>query len=168
MTKHVQITSELPVGVETAWQALTSDGWTERVAAEVGTDDREVSVTRSTGEVVVVSSRSLPENIPGPLGKVVPAGLRPTQTDTWEAHPRDVVRHATWQVDSAGVPIRIGGTIRLEPTADGCRRVVDADVTVKVPLIGGKLEGMVADLTRKQAEAEGAAAARLLGGATDA
>lgn len=162
MTKHLTITSELPVDVETAWAALTSDGFTERVAAEVGTDDTETSMTRSTGEVVVVSSRSLPDTIPGALGKVIPSGLRPTQTDIWEANARDAVRHATWKVESTGVPIEIGGRIRLEPTGEGCRRVVDADVKVKVPIIGGKLENMVSDLVKKQAEREGQALATLL------
>lgn len=162
MTKSLTVTTELPVDVETAWTAITSDGFTEQVASQVGTDDHQTSLTRGSDDVVVVSSRALPQDIPGPLGKVIPSGLRPTQTDVWQADPRDGARHATWTVVSPGVPIRIGGRIRLEPTDSGCRRIVDGDATVKVPMIGGKLESMVADLTRKQAEAEGDAIARLL------
>jgi hypothetical protein len=48
-------------------------------------------------------------------------------------------------IESPGKPASATGTIRLEPAGAGTREVVELDIKVRVPLIGGKLEKLMAD-----------------------
>lgn len=56
-----------------------------------------------------------------------------------------------WSVESPalGDRLEVGGTTRFEPHPEGCRRVIDGQVTVKVRLIGGQIERFVADEVQK-------------------
>jgi uncharacterized protein YndB with AHSA1/START domain len=48
-------------------------------------------------------------------------------------------------IESPGKPVSTGGTIRLEPTGRGTTEVVELEIKVKVPLIGGRLEKLMAE-----------------------
>jgi carbon monoxide dehydrogenase subunit G len=48
-------------------------------------------------------------------------------------------------IESPGKPVSASGTIRLEEDGGGTREVVELDIKVKVPLIGGKLEKLMAE-----------------------
>lgn len=55
----------------------------------------------------------------------------------------DVARHrATWTITPLVLPDRVhgAGTAVVTPTSDGCLRVIEGDLTIKVPLIGRKME----------------------------
>jgi hypothetical protein len=57
---------------------------------------------------------------------------------------RHADRTATWTYATpAGDRIRVGGVWRLVPHADGTERVVEGEVVVNVPLVGGTLEGKI-------------------------
>jgi uncharacterized protein YndB with AHSA1/START domain len=48
-------------------------------------------------------------------------------------------------IESPGKPTSAKGTIRLEPAGAGTTEVVELEIKVKVPLIGGKLEKLMAE-----------------------
>jgi uncharacterized protein YndB with AHSA1/START domain len=48
-------------------------------------------------------------------------------------------------ITAPGKPTSAAGTIRLAPDGDGTVEIVELDVKVKVPLVGGKLEKLMAD-----------------------
>jgi hypothetical protein len=48
-------------------------------------------------------------------------------------------------IESPGKPASASGTIRLEEDGSGTREVVELEIKVKVPLIGGKLEKLMAE-----------------------
>jgi hypothetical protein len=54
--------------------------------------------------------------------------------------------------------------VRLEARGAGTTEVVELDVKVKVPVIGGKLEGLMADNITKGLEVEQAVGTAWLGG----
>ncbi len=56
-----------------------------------------------------------------------------------------------WSVEAPamGERLEVGGTTRIEPYADGCRRTIEGQVTVKVRLLGGQIERFVADEVQK-------------------
>ena len=162
LSKHVRTVTELPCDVETAFAAMTSDDWTGRLNVALSADTQLVSRTPSPeGGVTIVLSRELPANLPGALTKLLPKDGRAEQTDVW-ASEQDGVRAGTWSVKSPGLPAEIGGTVRLEPSGAGCRQVVEGTVKVKIPVVGGKIEGYLAGITDEQAVREGAAARELL------
>lgn len=163
MSKQVTTQVDYPVDVETAFAAITAQDWTSRLAVECGASHTLTSLKADSSTVVIVTSRSLPQSMPSALGKIIPSGARPTKTDVWEATAKGGVRRGSWKVVSPGVPAEVGGTMRLEPASAGSRLVVDVEVKVKVPVIGGKMEGFLIDMTKKESAEEGVAAARLLG-----
>jgi hypothetical protein len=81
------------------------------------------------------------------------------QVEEW-ADPRS----ATMTVTTPGKPTRITGTLSLD--GDGARTVetFEGEVKVSVPLIGGKLEGLMAELFRKGMDKEHSAGIAWLAG----
>jgi uncharacterized protein YndB with AHSA1/START domain len=81
------------------------------------------------------------------------------QVEEW-ADPRS----ATMTVTTPGKPTRITGTLSLD--GDGTRTVetFEGEVKVSVPLIGGKLEGLMAELFRKGMDKEYSAGVAWLAG----
>ena len=72
---------------------------------------------------------------------------------TFAGESTKVVQREVWQstdtgslvIESPGKPVSTSGTIRLEPSGAGTTEVVELEIKVKVPLIGGKLEKLMAE-----------------------
>ena len=60
----------------------------------------------------------------------------------------------TLEIEAPGKPSQVTGTIALEADGDGTREVVELDLKIKVPLIGGKLEKLLAEKITAGMEAE--------------
>jgi hypothetical protein len=155
MTTDLRASYPLSCDVETAYAALASDEWPARKAAQLSDGSRlESREERPDGGVVIRSTRGLPAGLPGFLEKVVPSGSRPSQTDTWGPALPDGSRAGTWQADVPGAPVEVRGTMRLVPTASGCDYVIEGTAKVKIPLVGGKAEKVVVDMTNKTTAGE--------------
>ncbi len=63
------------------------------------------------------------------------------QTESWTS-PTD----ATIDISIPGKPARAAGTLSLTESGGTTTETVQLDVTVKIPLVGGKIEAMIADL----------------------
>lgn len=78
----------------------------------------------------------------------LPGFARTFAGDSTQAIQREVWRGPTTGdlvIEAPGKPTHIAGTIRLEPSGTGTTEVVELEIKVKVPLIGGKLEKLMAD-----------------------
>lgn len=139
--------------VEDVFALLTGEGWAEQVRAALHDDctlvSREVG---PDGAVTVVKSRRT-EPLPGFVAKLAPSEVRIVTTDVWGPLD-DGVRSCTWTAEIPGAPVRIRGTQRLEPAPQGSRHTVDAEVTVSVPLVGGKIESFIVEQVQRIADAE--------------
>jgi uncharacterized protein YndB with AHSA1/START domain len=60
----------------------------------------------------------------------------------------------TLRIEAPGKPSEVTGTVTLQPEGDGTREVVELALTIKVPLIGGKLEKLLAQKIAAGLEAE--------------
>ena len=155
MSTDLHASYPLPCDVETAYAALSSEQWPARKDAELDDGSRlEAREQTPDGGVVLRSTRGLPKGMPGFLEKVVPAGGRAAQTDTWGPASPDGSRAGTWKAEVPGAPVDVHGTMRLVPTASGCDYVIDGTAKVKIPIIGGKAEKFVADATARTTAAE--------------
>jgi uncharacterized protein YndB with AHSA1/START domain len=98
----------------------------------------------------------------------LPAIARKFAGDTTE-----VVVEETWttptsgtiEITAPGKPTSAGGTITLTPSASGTVELFELEVKVKVPLIGGKLETLMADTIRSGQLVEQTVGATWLAGA---
>lgn len=145
----------LPCDVETAYAALSGEGWPAAKDAALHDGSRlESREETADGGVVLRSTRGMPSGIPGFLEKILPADGRAGQTDTWGPAQPDGSRAGTWRADVPGAPVDVHGTMRLLPTATGCEYVIEGTAKVKIPLIGGKAEKFVADATSRTTAGE--------------
>lgn len=150
MAGKISVKYDIPADVETAYAAISGDGWAPAKASTLKDDSTVVSRDVSDGgAVTLVVSRKLPDGIPGFLTKFLPADGKVTQTDAWGAASGGV-RSGTWAAETPGSPAKVFGTMRLEPKGDkACVYVVEGTVKVSIPLIGGKAEGIVVQMTQK-------------------
>ena len=132
-----------PVPVD-AVIAMLQDKWaTVDKYESMGHRDVEILEFASDDKMLrIVSSRVVDVELPG----FAKRALKPTntmiQTDEWRPQG-DGSWSGTFGVDVKGAPVRISGTMRLAPVAEGSRHDVVLDLQVKVPLIGGKIADWV-------------------------
>jgi carbon monoxide dehydrogenase subunit G len=80
--------------------------------------------------------------------KDLPAFARTFAGESTQAIQREVWLGTTTGslgIESPGKPASASGTIRLEPSGAGTTEVVELEIKVKVPLIGGRLEKLMAE-----------------------
>ena len=165
MSTDLHASYPLPCDVETAFAALTSEQWPVRKNEQLDDGSRlESREETSDGGVVLRSTRGLPKGMPGFLEKVVPAGGRAGQVDTWGPALPDGSRVGTWRAEVPGAPVDVHGSMRLMPTDAGCDYVIDGTAKVKIPLVGGKAEKFVADATARTTAGEADVLRSMVGG----
>ena len=85
----------------------------------------------------------MPLNVPVPgfAKKFLGETMTVVQQDDWDLDART----GTLKVEMAGAPVSISARMTLRDGAEGAENHVQWDVTCKVPLVGGKLEKLIAD-----------------------
>ncbi len=120
----------------------------------MGHRDVEVQrVDRGDGSLTVVSRRVVEVDLPGFARRVLQPTNTMTQTDAWTEDPDGWT--GTFDVDVAGAPVQLSGRMRLVDAGSGSDYTVTLTMTVKVPLVGGKIADWVGKndaLTTLQAE----------------
>jgi hypothetical protein len=79
--------------------------------------------------------------LPGFAQRLVGEEIVLRQTERWDGG-----RRADVEVVVPGKPVEVRGRSVLSPAGDATRRTVDLTVRVSVPLVGGKVEGLVRDM----------------------
>lgn len=90
---------------------------------------------------VEVDQRRPADGIPGFAKKFVGDEIQIVQRETWDGST-----DAALSVTIPGKPGELHGTITLRPDGDGTLETVSGELSVSVPLVGGKLEKLVADI----------------------
>ena len=101
------------------------------------------------------------DQIPPQVRSFVGTELEIRQTEAW-AEPMDGPqgeRHGTVSVEITGAPVRMTGSIRLVPTAEGSLMTYTGDVKSPIPLFGASIETAAADAIRSALTEEAAYAA---------
>ncbi len=98
---------------------------------------------------VTVSRVLEARGIPSFAAKVVGDRIEVVQTETWHDHER-----ADYRVEIPGKPGEITGTAVLTESAGTTTETVSLDIGIRIPLVGGKLEGLIRDLLVKALEVE--------------
>jgi hypothetical protein len=101
------------------------------------------------GMRVVVDQVQPAKGIPSFAKKFVGDEIRIVQTEIWSSETR-----AELHVTIPGKPGEMTGTITLTESDATTTETVDVQVKVNIPLVGGKIEGLIVDLLRKALDAE--------------
>ncbi|UVY82461.1 DUF2505 domain-containing protein [Brachybacterium sp. NBEC-018] len=99
------------------------------------------------------------EKVPDVARRFVGATVTIREEQVWSAPGADGARTGTMSIDVAGTPATFTAALALTPQGEATSQVViDGDLTVKVPLLGGKLEKTAVPYVSKVLRAEERAA----------
>jgi Protein of unknown function (DUF2505) len=103
----------------------------------------------AAGTVVTIDQVQPAQGLPSFATKLVGDEIRIVQEETWTDG-----RRADVHVSIPGKPGEMVGTAVLEETDGGTVERIDLEIRVRIPLVAGKIEKLVADMLRKALEAE--------------
>jgi hypothetical protein len=125
---------------------LTDAAFRERVLERMQVLRGHVTVEDGVVTIEQVQSAS---SLPSFATRLVGAEIRIVQVEAWRTP-----EHADVEVSIPGKPGEMAGTATLVESGGRTTERVDLDVTVRLPLVGGKLEGLVADMLGKALDVE--------------
>jgi hypothetical protein len=118
-----------------------------------------VTVTpEGDGTKVVVDQVQATEGLPGFARKFVGDEINLVQSEQWSD-----LESGTVDVVIPGKPGQMRGTIRLREADGTTTETVAMEVKVSIPLVGGKIESLIADLLRKALKVENSVGRDYLG-----
>jgi hypothetical protein len=128
-----------------AFALLADEGFQEEVCRATGAVGSEVSVDQTGGGATIRTNSELPtDQFPDFLKKFVGDTVHVVRVDTWGPAAADGARDGTIVVEIKGAPVRLTGTITLRPEGAETVEDVQGDLKAAVPLVGGKIEKVVA------------------------
>jgi len=141
--------------------AMLSHPAFRRAAAEAtGVISADVSITPNGEGISVKIDQVQPtEGVPGFAKKFAGATTRAVQTEEWKSPAGGTI-----SIETPGKPTSIRGTLTLTESGGRTTETLEAEIKVKVPLIGGKLESLMADLVASGMDKEQTAGAVWLQG----
>jgi len=133
-------------------EMLMDPAFREEVCDAQGVLRHDVAVTQEGGGMkVVVDQVQSAEGIPGFAKRFVGDEINLIQSEQWS----DIETGAV-DVVIPGKPGQMRGTIRLRESGGTTTETVEMEVKVNIPLVGGKIESLIADLLRKALKTENA------------
>ena len=90
------------------------------------------------GDRVSFAGTVRPELIPAAAARFVKSDLRIAFTEEWTTNEAGASSRTSVTVD--GAPVSVEATSTLTGTETGCTREVTGNVSVRVPLLGGRIE----------------------------
>ena len=148
------IEQELAAPLERVEAALVDPDYLERLSTLPKLGRPTLVDRREDGDLVHQSIRF---RFVGDLNAAVRRVVDPERLTWVEESTLDRRTHVTtWHIvpDHYERLLRASGTFRLTPQDEGTRRTAEGDLTVSVPLVGGKVERAIVSGLREHAERE--------------
>ncbi len=124
---------------------LSDPAFRRRVAAAQEVVSAQVDVTEQGGGFRLVSTQvQNTAGLPAIAKKIAGDTTDVIVTEEWPG--RD---GGTIDIAAPGKPTSARGSITLSPHGEGTRELVELEIKVKVPLLGGKLEALMADQVKE-------------------
>ena len=138
----MNLTRELSyeAGVDEVRAMLCDPAYWDKVAAATGARSSSTTVD---GNTVTTDELQEVAGVPSFAKKIVGDSTRAIKTIVWE----DGASRGDFTVETPGKPTSIKGSLTLAATGTGSTLTYRLEVKASVPLVGGKLEKLVAELT---------------------
>lgn len=142
---HFRHTLSYDAPPDQVFEMLADPAFREQVSEALDVVSATIGVER-TGEGFVFTNDHVQRttDLPAIARKITGDTTRVIQVEEWPDPQGGSV-----EIDSPGKPSRISGTVALVPEGEGTSEVVELDLQVKVPVVGGKLERLLADQIRE-------------------
>ncbi len=134
---------ELPYDADpdAVFAMLADPAFRERVAAAQEVISADVRLTTSGNGFSLVSTQEQnTSGLPAIAKKIAGDSTTAVITEEWAD-----ASGGTVSITAPGKPTKADGTVSLRAAGAGTTQVVELDVKVKVPLLGGKLEQLMVD-----------------------
>lgn len=159
---HLSATAHYAAGLDRVVAMLADEAFVAAKVRACGAVSQQVDVVRlDSGAFTVTTRRHMPTTeIPAQFRSIVGASLEVRQVEAWEAPGDDASatpgRTGTVVVEITGAPVRMTGTLRLEPGADGVgtTQVFEGELKASVPLFAAAVEEATAGAVRAAIAAE--------------
>lgn len=142
MSKSFTNNDHYTADVDGMWAMITDRSYWEQKYAELGATDvewRTFDVTDSAFTITTV--RAVAANLPSVAKRVIGDTAVVTQTERWrregDALSCDI------EIATKNAPGGTTGTMSVVPAGDGSDWLADFTIKVSLPLVGGKLEGVM-------------------------
>jgi hypothetical protein len=136
--------------LEQVHEMLADPAFREKVCDYQRVLRRTVSIERDgQGMTVEIDQVQAARGIPGFAKKFVGDEINIVQSEDWTAPEKGNIN-----IVIPGKPGEISGTALVTQDPDGTTETVNLSVKVNIPLVGGKIEGLIADLITKALRAE--------------
>lgn len=145
MTKKVQTTMTYDADCDTVFAMFRDEAYVTEKVAKTGGSNAEVTVADEGSDVLITAARDLPAEVPSFVKKFTGDTIKVVETTRWSPADDLGARSAAVKLEFAGTPSAVSGTLNLRPAGDGAVVDVDFDVKASVPLVGGKIEGVIAE-----------------------
>jgi hypothetical protein len=146
--------------IEQVHQMLADPAFREKVCDYQGVLRRTVQIqSDGDGMTVEIDQVQAAQGIPGFAKKFVGEEINIVQTEDWTQPEKGNI-----VVAIPGKPGEMTGTAHLTEDPDGTTETINLNVKVNIPLVGGKIEGLVADMLSKALRAEHKVGVRWLAG----
>ncbi|HPB73353.1 MAG TPA: DUF2505 domain-containing protein [Phycicoccus sp.] len=117
--------------------------------------DHSSEVVERGATTIITTVRSLPtDDFPEVAKRFVGEVLILREEQQWGPRAADGGRVAELKLRIDGAPVSVRGTLRLSPTRTGTAQDFQAQVTARVPLVGGSIERAAAPAVIAGIEAE--------------
>jgi hypothetical protein len=137
VARPIEHDASFPHPPDTVVGALTDDDFLHARLAELG--GKDAALVSHDGDRIQLRQGVPVEFLPSVVRRFTGDDLVLDRTEDWHGHGADV------QVDVRGLPGSITGKQEIVPDGEGSRLEVRAQTSVPVPMVGGKIEGAVAD-----------------------
>lgn len=132
------------------FEMLADPAFREAACAAQDVISAEVHLERDgNGFSLTIDQEQRTDDLPGFARAFAGDSTRAIQREEWED-----TTGGTLHIDAPGKPSDVRGTITLRPEGSSTREIVELEVKVRVPLIGGKLEKLLADRITAGMDAE--------------
>lgn len=135
---------------DAVFEMLADPAFREKVSAALDVVSADVTIDRTGAGFSLVNDQvQRTEGLPSFARKFAGETTRAIQLEEWPDE-----HGGTLRIDAPGKPSSIEGTIALVAAGTGTTEVVELEIKVKVPLLGGKLEGLLAEQVRHGMDVE--------------
>ncbi len=145
MARPIEHRAEFAFPAERVFAAFTDETFLRARLAKIGGRDSELVSygVDGDGTVRVVMRQGIDaELLPSVVKRITPNGVVIERTETWRS---GAPYRGTIAASVSGMPGSLDGGTTLANTAAGSALALDAKVKVSIPLVGGKIESVIAE-----------------------
>jgi hypothetical protein len=150
MPSRFEHRTSFPAPVDTVYSTLVDEAFLTARLRDIGGKDAALLGHETSEDGVTFRLRQGVDakHLPGAVRSLLSGDLVVEREERWRGH------ESASRATISGVPAEIKSRGRLAPRGDGAELVISAEVKVSIPLVGGKIEKVVAEQVTKLLAAE--------------